>query len=92
MDKAVLAVGGRERRVLTAFHSVFKLILSPAVSLEHVLGSCLLMLFWLFESLPRVGKPKQSLRLLGVQSTRYFPTIDVSNEENERFTVVIGSM
>ena len=42
MDRAVLAGGGGvERRVLTAFHSGFKLILNPAASLEHVMGSCL---------------------------------------------------
>ena len=37
------------------------------------------------------GKPSQSLRLLSVQSTCCFPTVDVRKDGNERFTVVIES-
>ena len=34
-------VGLRKSCFFTAFHSGFKLILNPAASLEHILGSCL---------------------------------------------------
>ena len=37
-------------------------------------------------------QPKESLRLLGVQNTCCFSTIDVRNDENERFREVKNSI
>ena len=70
------------------FHRGFKLFWSPESSLDHLVGSCLQMLLGALRK-PSASGPgrlrccqtKQSLRLLGVQSTCGFPTVDVSNDE-----------